>query len=144
MVAWALGRMLKGILIRELDGLTTWTSSPHDFHAESMTKSDWIQVEKDLLILLAGEFSEKAYRELGGSYDDVYLSDDDRKKVAELLERVGEHESPAIDLSMGTLERKIVVLVEDECWDQIEALAQELIVKGEMSGDDATRLIESI
>lgn len=142
-VALTFGRTLKKIWIHGTNGQTNWTSNSQDFHPESMTKSDWSRVAEDLLILLAGEFAEKAYRESVEIYDDVYLSVHDRERVAELLERVGEHERAPVDLSMTALEKRVELKVQ-ECWGKIEVLAETLIIKGEIDGADATFLIKSI
>jgi hypothetical protein len=142
-IRWALNVGLTHISVRAFDGIVTGAAIMPDFDPTCMSRSDWTRLEKTALVLLAGEFSERAYNELQGCHVDDFLSADDRSKLAELLERLGEHECPPIDLSRAALESKADKLVV-KYWNQIDALAEALLIQGEMNENEAIRIIESI
>ncbi|MDP3798476.1 MAG: hypothetical protein Q8R06_15245 [Polaromonas sp.] len=140
---WALGVGLNQISVGDFEGkVMPGVAISSDFDPAFMLATNWTQIEKNALILLAGELAERAYIELREEDVDEYLSVHDQRKLAELLQRVGEHEHPLIDLSEKTLRDKADLLIVEH-WDRIEALAKELMKNGEMSGHQAIRIIES-
>lgn len=141
-IMWALGVGLNQISVGDFEGKVAGVAILPHFDPASMSKYDWARVEKKMLILLAGELAERAYNELREEDVDEYLSVHDRRELAELREKFGEHKFPPIDLSEKTLKDKADSLIVKH-WDRIQALAEKLMSNQEMSGHQAVQIIES-
>ena len=141
----ALNEPLYHIDVGDFKGKVIGGTAPEYFYdPDTMSKSDWIKIQKKALILLAGEEAERAFYEWYELDCDEFLSGYDRSRLSDLLMKFGESSCPPLDIDMSTktLKKQASDLVAKH-WNQIEVLAKELMIKGSMHGDEAKRIIES-
>src|SRR5659263_11719 len=142
-ITWALKVKLLRVTVRDFKGKVIGGAIRlYLLDPEIMSTSEWTQVKNKALILLAGEAAERAYYESNELYCDEYLSEYDRRELSDLLMKFGEYECPPVALSEDALKIEAGALVTKH-WNQIKALAKELMNNVEMHGDEAVRIIES-
>lgn len=142
-ITWALGMPLHSIDIGDFEGKVTGGAAPaYLFDPDNMSDSDWNKIMNEALILLAGEEAERAFNELHELDCDEFLSGHDRSRLSDLLMKFGESSCPPIDMSTKTLEKQAYDLVTKH-WDQIEVLAEKLMINGSMNGAEAVQIIKS-
>ena len=141
-VAWALGIPLVSVHAGDRNGQLLHASNFLDqIDLAYLSAAEEIKIEKDALVLLAGERAEVAYYESNEQDTDIYLSADDRHKLGYLRDRF---QSACLDVNItdSALERKVDKLIEKH-WDQITALATVLTTRSLLSGSEATKIIEN-
>lgn len=137
-IAWALKVKLFRVSAGDFEGkVLDGTIRLYLLDPETMSTSEWTEVKNKALILLAGEAAERAYYEWNELYCDEFLSEYDWSELSDLLRKFGKYA-----LSEDALKIEADTLVTKH-WNQIEALAKELMNNGEIHGDEAVRIIES-
>lgn len=140
---WLLDQTISEVWIEPSGGMTIGKIILGDFDPEFMSRGEWLRAKKKLLVLLAGEYAERAYHEIAEDGIETYLSDHDRIEICQLLEKIGDHIAPLEDLRLQVLEDETCRNVEKN-WDIIHALAGALLSTGRLSGVEAISLIESV
>lgn len=142
-ITWVLKQPLYRIYISDFEGKVAGeTAHLYALDPDFMSDSDWRKVKNEALILLAGESAERAYYELHELDCDEFLSSHDLRELSDMLIKFGEHVCPPVAMSKKALKDESDSLVVKH-WNQIEALAKELMSKGEVQGPEAVLIIES-
>ena len=139
-VAHARSVRLQKIFLGVDRGISVDSQGFRSYDPTFMAEGDWTHAKTKALILLAGEFAERALHDIRGSSSDVFASVGDRSELSELLVTLFEDESPKPGYSLPDLEAEANKLVVKN-WDSIDRLAQALMVKHEIGGAEAEAII---
>lgn len=142
-VAWANGVGLTAVQLGAVHGYVIDRLRWRPINPITMTAGEWKYAKAKALILLAGEFAERAYHDWIGSPSIAFCSDGDREQLGELLHELFEDCAPCIGFSIAELEGEADELVQRH-WDRIEALARCLLAQRSLTGAEAEQTIKSV
>lgn len=158
-VAWSLGVPLRDVKIADNGGLCSHALTvPPLLDPEFMSSGDWIKAKKRALILLGGELAERVSGELAeleGNADmaelfrDAYsISSDsvepgsDREELREVVQLVFGQIGPESSEWLSGVEAEAEAIIIKQ-WQKVCSLAETLIVKRVLYGDEATQVIQN-
>jgi hypothetical protein len=158
-VSWSLGIPIREVKVEFNGGYCSHALIvPPSLDPEFMSSSDWTKVKKRALILLGGEVAERVageIAELEGNVEMAELFRDAYSISFDSLESGADRDEfrEVIKLVFGQIgpesiewATKVKVETEDiviKQWRKISSLAEALIVKRVLSGEEATQVIQN-
>ena len=158
-VAWSLGVLVREVKIGVNGGFCSHAFTvPPSLDPEFMSSSDWTKVKKRVLILLGGEVAERVSGEMAElegnaemaelfrdaysiSFDSVE-SGSDREELREVVQLVFGQIGPESTEWLGGVEAEAEAIIIKQ-WRKICSLAETLIAKRVLCGDEATHVIQN-
>lgn len=140
-VAWSLSVPIRDISVGSLTGKARDGLGARQLDPELNCEADRRWAEKTALILLGGEFAERTYNECHDYQSEIYCSDEDRDQLQIVVQGLFGSADLASKDWVKQVESQVDQIVLKN-WERISALAEELLAKRHLSGDETLQIIQ--